>query len=489
MIPSVDVIKIIAFEAEPVIDRVHYTYTLVFTVDKNNVRWKVTHQFSRFKILNLLIRKLAPKLIYSKFPKDSTTTLLGLRVSKKAVDNRRLMLDMWIREVVANFEIFPEEIAQSLTDFIKAPKKVTTVLEKSFSSNSDENPSHFISATVGTVTGRGSSSNNIITCSTHDARKCVNSQPLTAPKKKRRIELIVRSITQLCSKVTSKLSMLLNTNVQGTSTVCISRTEKVVNINRFISSGIFLGELLEHLTCYGQIYIITSVLNNTVWLLLFVWVDFSFSSAMVLLLASFAMSFQLIRSDCVKDDEATAYTPSHLTVQETLRTFLNSPHLEYSDKIYSFPCFLAYSGHNSTGSKSDSDDESFSSDDHADIMSSEESPYMNRNKGLAKSSASPFSMGRSGGAKFWTQPEESRDHPRSNLMVSVVEKCESPLLHESLVPGSTYDNVEFNDLCPEARAMYSDRSETHTMKVTNYLSLESFNYLISFMSEVSRPLF
>lgn len=477
MIPAVDVIKIIAFEAEPVIDRVHYTYTLVFTVDKNNVRWKVTHQFSRFKILNLLIRKLAPKLIYSKFPKDSTTTLLGLRVSKKAVDNRRLMLDMWIREVVANFEIFPEEIAQSLTDFIKAPKKVTTLLEKSFSSNSDENPSNFFSATVGTVVGRGSSSNHIIAGSTHDGKKYANSQPPTAPKKKQRIELIIKSMTQLCSKIASRLNVHLNTKFQGTVTVCISRTEKVVTINRINSPGIFLGELLQHLTCYGQIYVIITVLNNVIWSLLFVWVDISCSSAVVLLLASFAMYFQLVKSDYAEDNEITAYTPSHLTVQNTLRKFLNSPHLEYSDKIYSFPCFLAYSGHNSHGSKSDSDDESFSSDDLADIMSEEESPHQNHNKSLTKSLASPLSLGHSAGSKFWTQPEESRNPSGSNLMVNVIEKCEPPLLHESLVPGSTYDNVEFNDLCAEARAMFSDRSETHTMKVTDYLFCDEIRSL------------
>jgi hypothetical protein len=99
---SLDVIKIIAFEAEPVIDRIHYSYTLVFSVEKSNIRWKVTHQFSRFKLLNLLIKRLAPCMICSKFPKDSTTTLLGLRVSQKAIDNHRLMLDIWIRELGAS---------------------------------------------------------------------------------------------------------------------------------------------------------------------------------------------------------------------------------------------------------------------------------------------------------------------------------------------------------------------------------------------------
>ena len=40
------------------------------------------------------------------------------------------------------------------------------------------------------------------------------------------------------------------------------------------------------------------------------------------------------------------------------------------------------------------------------------------------------------------------------------------ILHESLMPGSSYDNgVEFHDLRPESRALFSDQSEGHTFSV------------------------
>ena len=472
MVPSLDVIKIIAFEAEPVIDRVHYTYTLVFSADKSNVRWKVTHQFSRFKILNLLIRKLAPKLIYSKFPKDSTTTLLGLRVSKKAVDNRRLMLDIWIREVVANYEIFPEEIVQSLSDFIKAPKKIITVLDKKFSSSNDENPA------THTILRRTSSFSHLTAAISLDAKNFKDFQPVTAPKKKQRFEIIIRSIARLCSKIVYVLTALFDTDWQGTATVCISRTEKLIMKNGDNFPGIFLRELFENLTCYCQIFIITYILNNIVGLLLFMWGDFNFSSTAVLLGASIAMYSHLLKSDYVKNDEdGTSYNSSHLTVQNTLRKFLNSPSLEYVDKVYSFPSFLAYRDINSPSSKSDSDEESYSSDDLAEILSYEDSPNKQRDDNH-RSNSSPFFLRNSddGNAFLGVNCEESKGHFGSNFMVNgVTDKYDPPVLHESLVPGSTYDNVEFKDLCTEARAMYSDRSLTHAMKVifTYYMLLFS----------------
>jgi hypothetical protein len=45
-------------------------------------------------------------------------------------------------------------------------------------------------------------------------------------------------------------------------------------------------------------------------------------------------------------------------------------------------------------------------------------------------------------------------------------------LHESLVPGSTFDNVNFVDVSPQAKALYADRSEEHSFKLRgeNYLT-------------------
>ena len=38
-------------------------------------------------------------------------------------------------------------------------------------------------------------------------------------------------------------------------------------------------------------------------------------------------------------------------------------------------------------------------------------------------------------------------------------------LHPSLVPGSNFDSCEFVDFESDARAMFSDRSDTHSIKV------------------------
>lgn len=443
---SIDVIKIIAFEAEPVVDKFH-SYTLIFSVDKSNIRWKVTHQFSRFKILNLLIRKLAPKLIYSKFPKDGTTTLLGLRLSKKAVDNRRLMLEIWIREVVANFEILPEEIAQSLNDFVKAPKRITTQLERAFSSSAliDCN---VISAVSQSFSGRKHSADahhlpSNMGVNGKGIQKDSRSSSLTKSKSRSRVETLARFINSCFVKIVLRISRSFESinEWDGTSTICLSRTDRMIHLKNGSVKFIFMHEMHLHLINYIQFYLVATFLNQTVGFLLYWLFGLSLPTSGVVFVTSFIMYMSLLHTDYKRvDEQPTAHYSSCAKVQDSLRKFLNSPSLEYTDKIYTFPSFLAYQNSASVSSKSDSSSDTFSSsDDHLGVPSSDDSPFRN-------------------------SPEDYRPFAQSTLKDNT-EKREKLELHESLVPGSTFDSVEFNDLCPEARAMFSDRSETHSMKV------------------------
>jgi hypothetical protein len=442
---SMDAIKIIAFDAaEPINDRVHHSYTLIFSVEKSNIRWTVTHQFSRFKILNLLIRKLAPKLIYSKFPKDGTTTLLGLRLSKKAVDNRRLMLGIWIREVVANFEIFPEEIAQSLNDFIKAPKKITTVLGKKFASTAHTDDLTLNSAPLFSG-GRKHLDLGSLNPLAHDARslnKDSRNIPISNGKKRSKVEALIRFIQGTASRALRTLLEKVFTlnDYEGTTTICLSRTAQLVMIGSAYSRSSFIAEIYMQFSLYAQLYLATLLLNQTAGYILYYSCGFYITSPGVIFLSSLAMYINLLCADYSRaDEEIGGHTTSCSVVQESLRKFLNAPTFEYTDKIYSFPSFLAYGDSGSPSSKSDSDDDSYtSSDDVQGVMSSEDTAFKH-------------SMGEA-------VPKESS--PRVAM-----KKADRPALHECLVPGSTYDNVEFTDMCPEAKAMYSDRSETHSMKV------------------------
>ena len=481
MNPSLDAIKIIAFEAEPVLDRVHHTYTLVFSVEKNNIRWKVTHQFSRFKILNLLIRKLAPKLIYSKFPKDSATTLLGLRLSKKAVDNRRLMLDIWIREVVANFEIFPEEIVHSLNDFIKAPKKITTVLEKNFPGSGDDQIQSNIPLNLSGK--RNSDSYHIFPCIGTDTKNDDNVHPLAVTKRKHKAEIAIRAITRIVSKIIRKISQLTETDWGGTVTICIARTEKLIMINGNHVHSVFFSEIFYDITVYSQILMFATIFNSILGLFPYIWGGLNFSPTAILFFSSFAMYIHLLTVDYARsDEEPVTNISSHMIVQETLRKFLNFPLLEYTDKVHTFPSFQAYGYHNSPSSKSDSSEDSYNSDD-IDLLSSEESPvrghddhhFILANSPHYKAHGTHSHLQHGTGTTIPHTTHKTPSSPRTQLQNQLSEKTDRPALHESLVPGSTYENVEFNDLCPEARAMYSDRSETHAMKV------RTFSFVILFI--------
>jgi len=407
-------------------DRIHYSYTLVFSVEKSNIRWKVTHQFSRFKVLNLLIKKLAPCMIYSKFPKDSTTTLLGLRVSQKAVDNRRLMLDIWIREVVASSEIFPQEIVQSLNDFIKAPKKVTTLCSNSNHATSDnqvlsEAPS-----------SSHSSSKNQLGDSNHSFPH--NNVSGVKKIKKSKVEVLVNFITRNAKSFKEKISQWITSNRETISTICVSRTEKLTITGSFDLLCILDSVLFRHFTTYIQLLGFITILNSLVGMVSHLFFGLpSLSPSIVLLIASIVMYLHLLVLDygCYDYDFATHQQPL-LSVQDTLRKFLNSPSLEYTDKIYSFPSFLTHRSKDFLSRPPESTEDSESDSDE-----SEHSGYNPLGDDCDKASHSLHSG----------------------------QKEERPSLHESLVPGSTYDNVEFNDLSAEARAMYSDRSEIHPLKV------------------------
>ena len=73
----------------------------------------------------------------------------------------------------------------------------------------------------------------------------------------------------------------------------------------------------------------------------------------------------------------------------------------------------------------------------------------------------------------WDRPSamSMNHHPavanRSTGFLGMPSLRASPrVLHESLIPGSSYDNgVEFYDLPPDSRALYSDQSEGHTFSV------------------------
>lgn len=459
---SMDIIKIIAFVAEPVIERGHhYTYTLVFSVDKSNIRWKVTHQFSRFKVLHLLIRKLAPKLIYSKFPKDSTTTMLGLRLSKKAVDNRRLMLDIWIREVVANFEIFPEEIVASLNDFVKAPKRITTVLAKSFSRSASAGDLSHAYAPLH-ADNRKQSAPNVLSTNEYKGSNYDSSKSQGGNNKKKPvIEILVRMMIRIISWIQLKLSRIIASwsDRDRISIICLSRTDRLTVARKNDNVSSFAHDMRSHLTVYSQFYFATTVLNQIFGGFIYNYSGIYLSPTALLLCTSLIMYIHLQSRDYITDDElSTAYRPSYLLVQESLRKFLNAPTLEYTDKIYTFPSFLAYQNMSSPSSKSDSSEESYSSDeDPLGTHSSDDSPFRN-------------------------SPEDAPHNPATGAAAEVkivAAKAEPRELHESLVPGSTFDNVEFVDMCPEARAMYSDRSETHSMKVQHCTACNVTQYLLS----------
>ena len=116
---TIDLVKVMSLDT--LYENKVFSFTVHFNLKRTDMKWQVTHSFARFKVLEMMVRKFAPKYIYSRFPGSGSLSSLRLRLSSKAVEHRRLMLDIWIREVVANGALFPDNIQSNLWDFMKIP--------------------------------------------------------------------------------------------------------------------------------------------------------------------------------------------------------------------------------------------------------------------------------------------------------------------------------------------------------------------------------
>ena len=267
IIRSIDSIKVLSVDAEPVENKT-FAFTVHFHEKNTNAKWKITHSFARFKVLELFIRKRASKTIYSKFPRDGQLSILGIR-RKKDLENRRLMLDIWIREVVANTELFPEDIQMNIWDFMRVPPKVASSLRprapslqsstrsmnggrlendiesvESLSSTPGSSAEHLTrskksgQAIRGLVRPNSRAAARWITTSkgsssAHPSTLTIN----TVPRKKSVVERMLRTVRKKLRGVVNKvLSVLFHVLVptlpsagEGIVTVCLGRNERMIN--------------------------------------------------------------------------------------------------------------------------------------------------------------------------------------------------------------------------------------------------------------------
>ena len=92
----------------------------------NSFTWKINYQYGHFKDLDDLINSIGNNnnFIHSDFPINYRKTAIGFKLTPSKLEERRYMLELWIKEVLANYCNFPYLIRSNIENFIDIPHDI-----------------------------------------------------------------------------------------------------------------------------------------------------------------------------------------------------------------------------------------------------------------------------------------------------------------------------------------------------------------------------
>ena len=353
---TIDLVKVMSLDT--LYENKVFSFTVHFNLKRTDMKWQVTHSFARFKVLEMMVRKFAPKYIYSRFPGSGSLSSLRLRLSSKAVEHRRLMLDIWIREVVANGALFPDNIQSNLWDFMKIP--VHKIPPKALVNSSSSLTTVKSKASLSrTLSQRVSPKNTIIDNLDDQSRLRLKSiiQPTattilpTIPHKKSLVERGIRSLRKILRIIGMKtinalFAMIPSPDQEGISIVCLGRNERLLggipdsthhaweSLCRRCSSSL----LFTHGLMFLHIALCVMLFDYLVGKAICRHYGICMTNVGLIWCTSVIMYVQLLCMDYDRrDNEISMSQSSCIKVQETLRVFLDAPLLEYTDEARPFP--------------------------------------------------------------------------------------------------------------------------------------------------------
>jgi len=96
-----------------------------YYIDNHNLfTWKINYQYNHFKDLNDIINNIGNNYIHSEFPINYRKTSIGLKLTSSKLEERRYMLEMWIKELLANYCNLPYLIKSNIENFIDIPHDI-----------------------------------------------------------------------------------------------------------------------------------------------------------------------------------------------------------------------------------------------------------------------------------------------------------------------------------------------------------------------------
>ena len=406
------------------------------------------------------------------------------------------MLEIWIREVVAMVELFPSEIQSNLLDLMKIPSKIATNLRLNKSGNLSRPGSR------ARIEQEQDSDDSTSSANAHDrptrksmisvvhARNLLRSSSIllptkssvVAPRKKGMLERMLRTgrkkLRQMCAVLPNTLySLVVSPTDECTSTVCLGRNERLIN-----KAGLGLGpgfgdsstlqerfflQMMHYVEMYVYIVVCVMMVDYTVGPWARVRYGLCLSTTAKVLIASCYMMAYLLCLDYDRLDGEEGGLP-YLRIQQLLRVFLDSPTFEYTEEAMSFPCI------DDMGSDAGTDDDIVrdysSSDDNVQKVDRDHSVALTA---LIAQRTEKVDSSRTNGTSSTRSSTPAAVASKRTTVFGANDAEKVPQkLHETLVPGSTYDNCEFSDVSAEARAMYTCRAATHPLKVRGETYLE-----------------
>ena len=88
--------------------------------------WKINYQYAHFKELEELISSIGDTTtnIQCDFPINYRKTAIGFKLTPSKLEERRYMLEIWLKEVLANYCNVPYLVRSSIENFLELPHNI-----------------------------------------------------------------------------------------------------------------------------------------------------------------------------------------------------------------------------------------------------------------------------------------------------------------------------------------------------------------------------
>jgi hypothetical protein len=269
---SIELLKV-DIKLGPIEDKIEQLFTLNFRLkEEESFTWEVNHRFAKFEALHKQIVHALSNFISTEFPKTHRSrAALGFKISDEKLEDRRKMLNLWLREVIASYDLLPTEIQASLMDFIRIPSCFSISFDQQI--KSDELASEALSpipedssslrvnvgATPGSARSSFSEKSLIDNVTQASSPRTVVPSPTHVECVPVKMSSLFLNVHELVEAVVDATAFLhTSTGINGV--MCISRSEHVTTSSTVPVGRAFLSDLFSSYGFLPWLTVVTVIL-------------------------------------------------------------------------------------------------------------------------------------------------------------------------------------------------------------------------------------